>query len=237
VWAGSVIAFSLGISVFGSSYILPQYTQGSLGYSPTLSGMLFIMRALPIAFVTPVAVRLSGKIDPRWLLGAGFVCASIGTYLQARITSPTVEFWDFLFPLALTGCGSALLWIPLSIAILGATTPREGPKAAAFINLSIQLGGSISVAYLAVILHTRESFHSAIIGSGLNSANFEVQQFLTHFPIQALARLAYAQSAIVSFGDVNYAIALLSLVCIPLIFLIGRRKDAVKPAHVDIEMG
>jgi DHA2 family multidrug resistance protein len=130
-----------------------------------------------------------------------------------------------------------LLWIPLSIAILGATTPREGPKAAAFVNLSIQLGGSISVAYLAVILHTRESFHSAIFGSVLNAANPEVQQFLSRFSIQALARLDYAQAAIVSFGDVNYAIALLSLLCIPLIFLIGRRKDAVKPAHVDIEMG
>jgi DHA2 family multidrug resistance protein len=237
VWAGSVLAFSLGISVFGSSYVLPQYTQGSLGYTPTLSGLLFILRALPIAFMTPVAVRLSGKIDPRWMLGSGFVCASLGTYLQGRITSPSVEFWDFLIPLGLTGVGSALLWIPLSVAILGATTPREGPKAAAFTNLSVQLGGSISVAYLAVILHNRESFHSAIIGSGLNSANLQVQQFLTHSSIQQLAQLAYAQSAIVSFGDVNYAIALLSLLCIPLVFLIGRRKNAVKPAHIDLDMG
>jgi DHA2 family multidrug resistance protein len=187
--------------------------------------------------MTPVAVRLSGKIDPRWMLASGFICASVGTYMQARITSPTVEFWDFLIPLGLTGVGSALLWIPLSVAILGATTPREGPKAAAFTNLSVQLGGSISVAYLAVILHSRESFHSAVIGSGLNSANIQVQQFLTHSPIQALAQLAYAQSAIISFGDVNYAIALLSLLCIPLVFLIGRRKDAVKPAHIDMDMG
>jgi DHA2 family multidrug resistance protein len=237
VWAGSVLAFSLGISVFGSSYVLPQYTQGSLGYTPTLSGLLFILRALPIAFMTPVSVRLSGKIDPRWMLASGFVCASLGTYMQARITSPNVEFWDFAIPLGLTGVGSALLWIPLSIAILGATTPREGPKAAAFINLSVQLGGSISVAYLAVILHNRESFHSAVIGSGLNAANGVVQQFLTHSSIQQLAQLAYAQSTIISFGDVNYAIALLSLLCIPLVFLIGRRKDATKPAHVDLDMG
>ena len=237
VWAGSVLAFSLGISVFGSSYVLPQYTQGSLGYTPTLSGLLFILRALPIAFMTPVAVRLSGKIDPRWMLGSGFICASIGTYMQARITSPNVEFWDFAIPLGLTGVGSALLWIPLSVAILGATTPREGPKAAAFINLSVQLGGSISVAYLAVILHNRESFHSAIIGSGLNSANTVMQQFLTHSSIQQLAQLAYAQSTIISFGDVNYAIALLSLLCIPLVFLIGRRKNAAKPAHIDLDMG
>jgi MFS transporter, DHA2 family, multidrug resistance protein len=236
VWAGSVLAFSLGISVFGSSYVLPQYTQGSLGYTPTLSGLLFVLRALPIALMTPVAVRLSGKVDPRFMLGSGFICAAIGTYWQARITSPTVEFWDFFFPLALTGIGSALLWIPLTVAVLGATTPREGPKAAAFVNLSVQLGGSISVAILAVILHGRESFHSTIIGGALTPANPQVQQFLTHSSLDQLAQLAYAQSAIISFGDVNYAIALLSVCCIPLVFLMRRRKVA-GPIHVDIEMG
>jgi DHA2 family multidrug resistance protein len=236
VWAGSVLAFSLGISVFGSSYVLPQYTQGSLGYTPTLSGLLFVLRAIPIALMTPVAVRLSGKVDPRFMLGSGFICAAVGTYWQARITSPTVEFWDFLFPLALTGIGSALLWIPLTVAVLSATTPREGPKAAAFVNLSVQLGGSISVAILAVILHGRESFHSTIIGGGLNPANPVVQQFLTHSSLGQLAQLAYAQSAIISFGDVNYAIALLSICCVPLIFLMRRRK-AAGPVHVDIEMG
>lgn len=237
VWAGSVLALSLGVSVFGSSYVLPQYTQGSLGYTPTLSGLLFVLRAVPIAIATPLVVRLSGKVDPRYLLGSGFVCAAIGTYMQARITSPTIEFWDFFIPLALTGLGSALLWIPLTIAVLGATTQQEGPKAGAFVNLAVQLGGSISVAALAVILHGRQSFHSTIIGSGLNSANPQVQQFLTHSSLGQLAQLAYAQSAIISFGDVNYAIALLSVLCIPLIFLMRRRKNARVANDVHVEMG
>jgi DHA2 family multidrug resistance protein len=172
------------------------------------------------------------------MLGLGFVCAALGTYLLARITGPAVEFWDFLIPLALTGVGSALLWIPLTVAVLGATTQREGPKAGAFVNLSVQLGGSISVAVLAVILHSRESFHSTIIGGGLTAANPQVQQFLTHGTLPQLAQLAYAQSAIISFGDVNYAIALLSVLCIPLVFLMRRRKVAgAGRVHVDIEMG
>ena len=38
VWAGTILALSLGVSVFGASYTLPQFTQGSLGWTPTLSG-------------------------------------------------------------------------------------------------------------------------------------------------------------------------------------------------------
>lgn len=235
VWAGCILACSLGVSALGSSYVLPQFTQGALGFTPTLSGMLFIFRAAPIALATPVAVRLTGKVDPRYMLGAGFICASVGTYLQALVTVPNATFTDFLFPLALTGVGSALLWIPLSVAVLGSTTPSEGPKAAAFVQLALQLGGSVSVAALAVILHMRESFHSAIISGWLTPSNPVVQQFLAHSPLGALAQLAYEQSAIVSFADVNYTIALISAVCIPLVFLI-RPKKSRGPVHVEVSM-
>jgi DHA2 family multidrug resistance protein len=236
VWAGSLLAFTLGIAVFGSSYTLPQFTQGSLGYTPTLSGLLFILRAVPIALMTPVAVRLTGKVDPRYMLGAGFAATSLGSFLQARITAPTVSFWDFFVPLALTGVGSALLWIPLTVAILGATTPREGPKAAAFTSLALQLGGSIAVASLAVLLHSRESFHSTIIAGNLTPANPVVHAFLQKSPLSLLAQLAYAQSAISSFADINVAIAVLGVACIPLIFLLRRRKLA-GPIHIEIEAG
>ena len=234
VWAGSLLALALGITVFGSSYVLPQLTQGLLGYSPMLSGMLFILRAIPIALTTPIAVRLTGRVDPRYLLGTGFAVTSLGSYLQARITSPTVGFWDFAVPLALTGVGSALLWIPLTVAILGATTPRESPKAAAFTSLSLQLGGSVAVAILAVLLHSRESYHSTVMAGNLTAASPAVQHFLSTNPVGQLAQMAYAQSAIVSFEDINLVIAWLGVACIPLIFLLRRRKQA-GPIHVEIE--
>ena len=79
-------------------------------------------------------------------------------------------------------------------------------------------------------------FHSDVIGGVLNGANPQVQQFLTHAPLAALAQLDYAQSAILSYADVNYAIALLSLVCIPLVFLI-RPKKAPVGARVEVEIG
>ena len=73
-------------------------------------------------------------------------------------------------------------------------------------NLALQLGGSISVASLAVLLHSRETFHASIIGGNVTLANPAVRQFLAHAPLPALAQLAYAQSAIVSFADISSAI-------------------------------
>ena len=88
-----------------------------------------------------------------------------------------------------------------------------------------------------MLLHGRESFHSTIIGGTITLANPQIQQFLTHSPLAALAQLDFAQSAIISYADVNYAIALLSFVCIPLIFLIRRPKKSGAPVHVEIDAG
>ncbi|MBD5657586.1 MAG: DHA2 family efflux MFS transporter permease subunit, partial [Candidatus Eremiobacteraeota bacterium] len=88
VATGSILALGLGAAIFGSTYTLPQFTQGPLGFTPTLSGALFILRAAPIALVTPILVRLTGKVDPRYFLGSGFGLIAFGSWLQYRITTP-----------------------------------------------------------------------------------------------------------------------------------------------------
>ncbi len=174
VSAGSLLAVALGAVVFGSTYTLPQFTQGPLGFTPTLSGMLFLFRAAPILLLAPVIVKLTGKIDPRVFLGLGFLVAGIGSTEQAFVTTSDAGFWTFALPLALTGAGAAMLFIPLSIAVLGATSASDGPKASAFINLSTQLGGSIAVAGLSAYLDQRQSFHADLLRTNITLASSTV---------------------------------------------------------------
>ncbi len=231
VAAGSILGLTLGVAVFGSTYILPQFTQGPLGFTPTLSGLLFILRAAPIFLMTPLIVRFVGRIDPRIMLGAGFLLVSFGSWLQANVTNGDANFWSFAPALITTGIGSALLFIPLSIAVLGATTPQEGPKAAAFINLSLQLGGSISVAALDVIIDRRWSFHSSILGGNATLSSPAVHAFLGQGgTAQELAGLVNQQAAILAYADATMVIAVVCLVCSPLVLFMRRRRQPAAPA-------
>jgi hypothetical protein len=101
----------------------------------------------------------------------------------------------------------------------------------------VQLGGSVSVAGLAVLLHGRETFHANVINGSLTLANPVVRDFLSHISLGTLAQLAEVQSTTVSFADVTYAIALIAFVCIPLIVLMQRRKTAAPTGPVHVEMG
>jgi DHA2 family multidrug resistance protein len=232
VSAGTALAFAVGVAVFGSTYALPQFTQGPLAFTPALSGLLFIFRAVPIALCTPLVVRLTAKVDARILLGTGFAIVAIATTLQSQVMTSETGFWTMATPLILSGFGTALIFVPLTIAVLGATTPSEGPKATAFTNLAVQLGGSISVAALDVFLHQRQELYSTLLGANATLANPVVRDFLARHPVDVLAQQVYLQADILSYADVTLAIAVVAALCTPLVFLMRRRKQAPGPAAV-----
>ncbi|MGH7729244.1 MAG: DHA2 family efflux MFS transporter permease subunit [Vulcanimicrobiaceae bacterium] len=232
VAAGSLLALTLGMAVFGTTYVLPQLTQGPLGFTPSLSGDLFLLRALPIFLATPIVVRLSGKVDPRYLLVFGFLMISLGSWFQYQITTDLSAFWSFTAALVATGIGSAFLFIPLSIAVLGATTPREGPNAGAMVNLSLQLGGSISVALLNVVIDRRWSYYSTLFGANQTLANPQTRAFLAHGSVAQLSRIVNGQAAVAAYADAALVIAVVGALFIPLIFLMRKPQAPAGPVGV-----
>ncbi|MBV8151546.1 MAG: DHA2 family efflux MFS transporter permease subunit, partial [Candidatus Eremiobacteraeota bacterium] len=159
VWAGSMLAFAIGASLFGSIVILPQYTQGVLGFTATLSGELIFLRAICIAVATiPVATLVSsGKLDARISLGVGFLLVAFSSYLQSIVTTSGSDFWTFFWVSIIGGLGLGMLFVPISIAVLSSVPQNIAPKAVSFTALSVQIGGSVSTAILVTLLDRRSA--------------------------------------------------------------------------------
>ncbi len=234
VWTGVILAFAFGGVSLGSTYVLPQFVQSSLGFTPTLSGLLFIIRAVPIALCTPLVVSLVGRIEPRLALAAGFIFAAASGMMLCGQTTQQTGFWNFALPLALSGMSSAAIFIPLSVAVLGATSREDAPKASAFINLSVQLGGSVLIAMLDVILDVRQQFHSSVLAGEMTLGNAAVQSFLHAHSIAQLGALIYSQADILSYADASWVMGVVSFVSIPLILLMRGRKKSVDLSEIEV---
>ena len=230
VAAGTVLSMVIGVAALGSSYTLPQLTQGPLGFSPSLSGLLFLVRALPIMLVTLPLVFLASKIDTRILVGFGFLVVGVSSGLLGYATTPQSSFGTFVLPLILSGVGLVTLFIPLSIAVLGATTPHQGPKASAFLNLALQLGGSVGVAVMSVFIDQREAFHSTILAGSATIGNLNVQGFLG--TTTQLAQIINTQSTVLSYADATFLIGVLGVLSVPLVLLLRRPKKAHRPVEI-----
>jgi DHA2 family multidrug resistance protein len=210
---GFVLAMVVGGAIFGSTYTLPQFVQGSLNFTATLSGLLIFMRAIPIGLATPFVARVVGKADARWFIAAGFLFMGIGNLTQAYATSFLSVFGTFVVPLMLTGVGAALLFVPLTTAVLGGVPQAVGAKASAYTNLGIQLGGSVMIAVLSTLLDRREAFHLNDIASAITPSAPAIQM-LPHadLSVPRLFGIADAQATIFAYLDISIAIAAIALV-------------------------
>ncbi len=235
VAAGSILGMVLGISLYGSVLILPQYVQGSLGFTATLSGEVLVFRAGTILILTPIvaAIASRGKVDPRLFVACGFVLIGISNFMLADVTTTGSDFWTFFLPLSLSGIGLAQIFVPLTMSVLSSVEPRDIPGAAAFFNLSRQIGGSLAIAVLVTILARSAAIHQTELASEITYHRAPVADFLQRGggqqaagPAANLSRLVDQQALVLSYADTARAVAVITLFLAPLAFILKRPKIA-----------
>ncbi|MBC5809980.1 MAG: DHA2 family efflux MFS transporter permease subunit [Candidatus Eremiobacteraeota bacterium] len=242
VAAGSVLGMVLGISLYGSVLILPQYVQGSLGFTATLSGELLIFRAAAVMLFTPLAAFLSGKnlVDQRWQVAIGFVLIGISNWMLADVTTTGADFWTFMWPLVLSGVGLAQIFVPLTISVLSSVQPRDIPGAAAFFNLARQIGGSVAIAVLVTILARSNAVHHTELASRVTLHSAPVAIFVerdggARSPkvVQQLNAIVSRQAAVLSYADTSRFVAVISILLAPLAFIMRRPKIVAAAGGAD----
>jgi MFS transporter, DHA2 family, multidrug resistance protein len=229
VSVGVVLAMGIAATLFGTTFVLPQFTQGVLGFTAFDSGELLLFRALPIMLLAPLVAGLvgAGRVDVRITMATGYLFTALGSFLIAGTTTSSTSFTEFLPGLVIGGLGTAMLFIPLLIAVQTSTSADDAPKASSFVTLAFQLGGSVASAMLVTMIDRRNDFHAQIIGDSLTLARPVVRSALETVSPQQLAALATAQAQTLAFADVAYAAAAIAAVLIPVVFLLQRSKHTI----------
>jgi len=237
VWSGSLLGMCLGISLYGSVLLLPQFVENSLGFTATLSGELLIMRAAFVMLFTPFVARLagSGKVDARIFIASGFILVGLSNVLLARVTTSDSSFWTFLIPLALSGIGLSQLFVPLTVSVIGSVKPPEIPAASAFFNLARQIGGSIAIAVLVTVLARQGDVHRTALAASITRDRAPIARTIQRQGSLAAAarqldQLVGAQSQVLAYADTALDTALITLVLTPLVFLMRRSQQRSAPA-------
>ena len=77
---GSLFSFVLGIGLYGLTYIYPLYLAAVRGYNALMIGETLFVSGLVMFATAPIAGQLSQRLDPRFILIAGFLFFAIGTW-------------------------------------------------------------------------------------------------------------------------------------------------------------
>ena len=67
----NIMMFAIGFILFGTTQLLPQYTQSLLGYTATQAGLVISPGGFAVMACMPLAGYLVGRVQAKWLIMAG----------------------------------------------------------------------------------------------------------------------------------------------------------------------
>jgi DHA2 family multidrug resistance protein len=232
---GTLLSAGLAGTAFGTVLMVPQYTQAVLGFTAYGSGLLMFFRAIMVMLLAPIVAGLvgSGRVDARLVMAIGYALTAWGSVLVAQTTTSVSSFEGLVPGLMIGGMGLAMLFIPLLITIQTTSRPQDASKAAAFVTLAFQLGGSSASALVVTVLDRRTDFHTDLLAGEVTLANPAVRDALAHLHQSQLAAIVNEQAQTLAFADVAYIIAVLAGILIPLVFLLKRQPRT--PSKISLE--
>jgi len=243
---GTILSFIMGFGLYGSTFIIPLYTQATLGWTAQQAGLLMIPSAITTAFMMPMIGQLLQKGAPqKVLVSIGLGIFAVFTFWCFSILTPDTSVDNFFWPLIVRGIGMGMLFIPITVLSLSSLKGKQIGQGAAFTGMMRQLGGSFGIALITTFMATRNMQHRSDLVSKLDVNNPAVQQRVLGMQHSFMSKgmspdialksaytsLDYAigkQASVLSYMDVFMYLGIAFLICIPFVLLVKQKKQAEK---------
>ncbi len=197
VFAFSNLAALINYSAtFAVGFLLSLYLQYVKGLSPQQAGLVMMSQPVMQALFSPIAGRLSDRIEPRRLASAGMALTAAGLGLLLFIDAAT-SLTYISASLIVLGIGFGLFSSPNTNAIMGSVERRQFGVASAMVGTMRMLGQmfSMGMATLVIALYigrqkiSAENQGAFIAGAQLLLGGFAVLSVLGIFASLARGRM------------------------------------------------
>ncbi len=143
--------FVLGMVMFGTTVLIPQFLQVLMGYTAENAGKALSAGAVVLIFMMPVIGQLVSRTDPRYLIAFGFTASALALYHMTNI-SLDIDFHTATMYRVYQMMGVAFIFIPISTLAYVGIPRHQNNQVAGMNNLMRNLGGSIGVSMLSTFL-------------------------------------------------------------------------------------
>ena len=163
------IAFCLGYAVFFANIlILPLWLQTQLGYTATWAGLIAAPSGVVAVILSPIAARLSGKIDARILATIAFVAFAVSYWMRSGFTT-SASSWDFMLPMLVQGIAMSVFFLAMLTISLDGIPPQRLPSATGISNFARIVAGSFAASIITTAWDRREALHQSRLAEAIGN--------------------------------------------------------------------
>ncbi|WP_121809287.1 DHA2 family efflux MFS transporter permease subunit [Mucilaginibacter kameinonensis] len=239
---GVALSFVLGFGAYGSTFVIPLFTQSVLGWTAQKAGLLQLPSTLFTALMMPVIATLIQKgIQQKFLIAIGMFLFYIFCMLCYQIITPTTGGGDFFWPLIIRGIGLGFLSVPISTMALSTLKGQEIGQGAAFTGMMRQLGGSFGISLISTFLSRQSSKHRVGLIGKLDANDIKVQNRIKQLSagfhghgldslashkaaVQIIDNGVNTQATLLSYMDIFIMVGIVFVVFVPLVLILVKKS-------------
>lgn len=137
-------------ATFGIGYLLSLYLQLVRGYDSQVAGLVLISQPLIMAFLSPLAGRLSDRVSPFKLASLGMAITALGVFSFVFLTED-YPMWLIIVNLVVIGIGFAFFSSPNTNAVMSCVEKKDYSVASSILATMRSIGHTSSMAIVTFI--------------------------------------------------------------------------------------
>src|SRR5215469_16998491 len=149
----------LGIMLFSSLVMMPQFLQTLMGYTAESAGLVLSGGALVLLFLMPIAGAIVGKLQARYIIGFGWLALSLGMFYSTQHLDLDISFRSASFLRVGQVFGLAFLFVPINIVSFVGMPAEKSNSIAGLVNFMRNIGSSIGTSMVTTLIARRSQFH------------------------------------------------------------------------------
>jgi DHA2 family multidrug resistance protein len=231
--------FVLGIVLYGTTVIIPQFLQLLLGYSAVSAGEALAGGGFMMMLMMPISGFLVAKLDQRMMMAFGFSVTALSLYYMATHMTLGIDFKTAALLRVYQVAGLAFIFVPSNV-LSYVDVPREkNNQISSMISFIRNIGGSIGIALISTFITRASQQRMTYLSGNMNQSNPRFRQMLegltatlhgqglsaseaSHQAYGRMAALLQQQATTLAYGDVVSIMAVAVALLAPMAFLMKR---------------
>jgi len=166
-----LMMFVLGILLFSSLVLMPQFLQTLLGYTSELAGLALSAGGVVLLFEMPIMGQLTTKVQARYLIAFGWLALAIAMFYSTKRIDLQISFNAAVWLRIAQVIGLGFLFVPISLVAYIGISPEKNNAVAGLINFMRNMGSSVGTSLVTTLIARRSQFHQARLVQNVTNTN------------------------------------------------------------------
>jgi MFS transporter, DHA2 family, multidrug resistance protein len=184
----NAMMFILGIMLFSSLVMMPQFLQTLVGYTAESAGLVLSGGGLLLLFLMPIAGTLASKVQARYIIAFGWLTLSMAMYYSTQHLDLEISFRTASLVRVVQVFGLGFLFVPITLVSYVGMPAEKSSSVAGMAAFMRNIGSSIGTSMVTTLIARRAQFHQVYLSAHATAG----QPVFVHAAQGLAARLAAA---------------------------------------------